>query len=133
MNGSRTGAWGGLVEVLGCNNCARTVRTPDWYRRLHLSRDRCRHGEFSLKNVFVRTQERAGNGAKCCSTAVATLVLASFPGLRGGEGKAWYALFAHARNYYESPTRFAEDKRGNYAEIEVDVHRNVITTHVEFL
>ena len=28
--------------------------------------------------------------------------LASFPGLRGGGGggeKAWYALFAHARNY----------------------------------
>ena len=24
-------------------------------------------------------------------------ILASFPGLRGGEGKAWYALFAHAR------------------------------------
>ena len=61
--------------------------------------------------------------------------VASFPGLRGGEGKAWYALFAHARNYYESPTRFAEDERGNYAGIEVDVYRNVITIimHVEFL
>ena len=28
---------------------------------------------------------------------IAYAVLASFPGLRGGDGKAWYALFAHAR------------------------------------
>ena len=27
----------------------------------------------------------------------AYFTLASFPGLRGGGGKAWYALFAHAR------------------------------------
>ena len=29
------------------------------------------------------------------------LNLASFPGLRGGDGKAWNALCAHARNYCE--------------------------------
>ena len=26
-----------------------------------------------------------------------------------------YALFAHAHNYYKSPTRFVEEECGNYA------------------
>ena len=41
---------------------------------------RGRDGKIS----FVRTQERAGEGAKCCSTAVATLVRAIYVASRAG-------------------------------------------------
>ena len=38
---------------------------------------------------------------KCHAYTHVHVVLASFPGLRGAGGKAWYALCAHARNYCE--------------------------------
>ena len=48
--------------------------------------------EFSCFRFFASLSE-----AVIVDVSIQCDCLASFPGLRGGEGKAWYALFAHAR------------------------------------
>ena len=48
---------------------------------------------FFVPHVINSLKERLGHKA--------SLLLASFPGSSGGESRAWYTLFAHAREFTE--------------------------------